>query len=65
VIMLHHLHLCHPVNVMVIAPISMQNRICGDRNGTEFGVMPTVQSFVQRDAGSMWLFIIPMKAVHP
>jgi hypothetical protein len=25
--MVHHLYLCHPVNVMVIVPISMENMI--------------------------------------
>jgi hypothetical protein len=33
--------------------------IWGDRNGTEFGVMSTVQDFIRCDVGSMWLFIIP------
>jgi hypothetical protein len=33
--MTHDLCLCHPVIVMVIfAPISVENRIWGDRNGT-------------------------------
>jgi hypothetical protein len=59
VIMLHHLHSCHPINVMVIDHISMENRIWGDRNGTELGVMLIVQGFVRSDAGSLWLVIIP------
>jgi hypothetical protein len=52
-------HVCHPVNVMVIDPISVENRIWDDGNETAFGVMPTVQGFVRCDAGSLWLVIIP------
>jgi hypothetical protein len=44
---------------MVIDPISVENRIWGDRIRTVFGVMPTVHGFVQCDAGSQWLIIIP------
>ena len=57
----HPLCLCHPSLsiVVVIDPISVENRIWGDGNGTEFGVMPTVQGFVRCDAGSLWLVIIP------
>jgi hypothetical protein len=44
---------------MVIGPISVENRIWGDRIRTVFGVMLTVQGFVQCDAGSQWLIIIP------
>jgi hypothetical protein len=53
VIMLHQFHLCHPINVMVIDHISVENRIWGDGNGTEFDVMLTVQGFVRCDAGSL------------
>jgi hypothetical protein len=56
--MLHHLHLCHPVIVVVIDP-SMEDRIWGDGNGTEFGVIPIVQGFVRCDARILWLVIIP------
>jgi hypothetical protein len=38
-------------------PISVENRIWGDGNGT-VSVMPIVQGFVRCDAGSMWLVII-------
>jgi hypothetical protein len=31
---------------MVIDPISVENRIWGDQNGTVFGVMLIVQGFV-------------------
>jgi hypothetical protein len=54
-----HLHLCHPTNVMVIDPISVENRIWCDGNGTKFDVMPIVQGFVRCDAGSLWIVIIP------
>jgi hypothetical protein len=57
--MLYHLHVCHPVNVMVINLISVENRIWGDRNGTEFGVMLTIQGFVRCDARNLWLVVIP------
>jgi hypothetical protein len=57
--MLYHLHLCHPVNVMVINLISVENRIWGDGNGTEFGVMLTIQGFVRCDARNLWLVVIP------
>jgi hypothetical protein len=57
--MLYHLHLCHPVNVMVINLISVENRIWGDGNGTEFDVMLTIQGFVRCDAQNLWLVIIP------
>jgi hypothetical protein len=45
--------------LMVIDPISVENRIWDDENGTEFGVIPTVQRFVWCDAGGLWLVIIP------
>jgi hypothetical protein len=57
--MLDHLHLCHLVNVMVINLISVENRIWGDENGTEFGVMPIIQGFVRCNVRSLWLVIIP------
>jgi hypothetical protein len=44
---------------MVIDPISVENRIWRDKNGTELGVMSIVQDFVQCDDGSLWLVIIP------
>jgi hypothetical protein len=44
---------------MVIDPISVENRIWGDRNGIEFAVMPTFQGFVWCNAGSLLLVIIP------
>jgi hypothetical protein len=76
VVMLLHLDLCHPIKVMVIVPISAENWIWGDRNGTELSVMMTVQGFVRCDARSLWLVIkpnfkdgfmerTPMKIVQP
>jgi hypothetical protein len=57
--MLHQFHLCHPINVMVIDHISVENRIWGDGNGAKFSVMSTVRSFVQCDVGSLWFLIKP------
>jgi hypothetical protein len=57
--MLLHLHLCHPIKVMVIVPIRVENMIRGDGNGTGLGVMPTVQGFVRCDARNLWLVIMP------
>jgi hypothetical protein len=37
VILLHQLCLCHPVTVIFFDPISVGNRIWGDRFGTAFG----------------------------
>jgi hypothetical protein len=39
-------------------PISMENRIWGDGNGTGW-CDAMVQGFVRCDAGSLWLVIIP------
>jgi hypothetical protein len=39
-------------------PISVENRIWGDGNGTSW-CGATVQGFVRCDAGSLWLVIIP------
>jgi hypothetical protein len=67
--MLHHLHMCHPV-IVVIDSIIVENMIWGDRIGTEFIVMLTVQGFVRCDAGSMCFIIKPkskdlfMKRLH-
>jgi hypothetical protein len=52
-------HLCPPCHYSgYFDPISVENRIWGDGNGT-CGAMPTVQGFVWCDAGSVWLVIIP------
>jgi hypothetical protein len=56
--MLHLLHLYHPVYVMVVDPISVKNRIWGDENGYEFGMMPTAQGFIRCDVRSLWLVTI-------
>jgi hypothetical protein len=37
--LLHHLHFCHLINAIIMVPINVENRIWGDGNGTEFGVM--------------------------
>jgi hypothetical protein len=42
----------------LIDPISMENRI-GVMGMELVGVMPTVQGFVQCDAGGLWLVIMP------
>jgi hypothetical protein len=56
---LHHLYVCHPIMVMVIDPISVENRIWGDGNGTCQCDVDGSRLFVQFDAGSLWLVIIP------
>jgi hypothetical protein len=54
-----------PVAIMVIL-ILLVWRIGFGMIGMELvGAMPTVQGFVQCDAGSLWLVIIPMKTVQP
>jgi hypothetical protein len=54
-------YICHPCycdGYGYVDPISVENMIWV--TGMEFvGVMPTVQGFVQRDAGSLWIVIIP------
>jgi hypothetical protein len=56
-VMLHYF--CHPYCCYgYVDPISVENRIWGDRNGI-VGMMPIVQGFVRCDAGSLWIFIIP------
>jgi hypothetical protein len=55
--MLHHITYITPVMVMLILLVW---RIGFGVTGLEFvGVMPTVQGFVQCDAGSLWIVIIP------
>jgi hypothetical protein len=56
--MLLHLDLCHPIKVIVIVPITVENWIWGDGNGTELSVMLTVQGFIRCDTRSLWLVII-------
>jgi hypothetical protein len=57
--MLHHITYVTLVTVMVIL-ILLVWRIGFGVTGMEFvGVMTTVQGFVQCDAGSLWLVIIP------
>jgi hypothetical protein len=51
--------LYHLSRLWLFDPISVENRIWGDANGTLFGAMPTIQGFVRCDAGSLWLVIIP------
>jgi hypothetical protein len=69
--------LCHPPDVIMVILILLVWRIGFEVTGMELvGAMPTVQSFVRCDAGSLWLVIIPkskdhfmerppMKTVHP
>jgi hypothetical protein len=55
----HQLYLCHPVSVVVIL-ILLVWRIGFGVTGIELvGVMLTIQGFIQCDAGSLWLVIIP------
>jgi hypothetical protein len=50
---------CHPCCCYgYVDPISVENRIWGDENGI-VGVMLTVQGFVQCNARSLWIIIIP------
>jgi hypothetical protein len=57
--MLHHITYVTLVTVMVIL-ILLVWRIGFGVTGMEFvGVMPTIQGFVQCDAGSLWIVIIP------
>jgi hypothetical protein len=44
---------------MVTIPFSVENMISRDGNGTELGVMLTVQGFVRCDARNLWLVIMP------
>jgi hypothetical protein len=60
VVMLHHLHLCHLANVYdYYSMLVWRIGILGDRIGTVFGVMPTVQGFIWCDARNMWFVIMP------
>jgi hypothetical protein len=57
--MLHHVTYVTLVNVMVML-ILLVWRIRFGVTGMEFvGVMPTVQGFVQCDAGSVWIVSYP------
>jgi hypothetical protein len=44
---------------VVIDPISVENRIWGDGNGTCQCDVDGSRLFVQFDAGSLWLVIVP------
>jgi hypothetical protein len=56
-VMLHYF--CHPCCCYgYVDPISVENRIWGDRNGI-IVVMPIVQGFVRCDAESLWIVIVP------
>jgi hypothetical protein len=56
--MLHILYLCHPIIVMVIDPISVENRIWV--MGMELVRCDADSSrLVRCDAGSLWLVMIP------
>jgi hypothetical protein len=55
----HHAYVPLPVDIMVIL-IILVGRIGFGVTGMELvGAMPTVQGFVQCDARSLWLVIIP------
>jgi hypothetical protein len=54
------LHYCVTLVAVMVLLILLVWRIGFGVTGMEFvGVMPTVQGFVRRDAGSLWIVIIP------
>jgi hypothetical protein len=54
----HHVYVT-PVAIMVVLILLVWRIGFGVKGMELVGVMPTVQGFVQCDAGSLWLVIIP------